>query len=252
MNIAIIEDEIPAQRMLKSIIEELRPDYNIDVVLDSIESSVSYLKENNPDLIFLDIELSDGISFEIFEQVSVDSFVIFTTAFDTYALKSFELNSIDYVLKPLRKEHILKAIKKFERIYKNDVKAEPEKVIPETSVNQIKYKKCFLFQQNDSLVKVNTEDIAYFYIHQKLVFVRTFSGSEFIADFTLDKLEKELSSSLFFRANRQFILNSKAVKLIKNWFNGKILVDVMPQFEDRIVISREKTGVFKEWLESGI
>jgi len=255
-NAIIVEDEMHSAQMLESMVNELRPDWKILGTFDSVSDTVAWLQENeHPQLIFLDIQLADGLSFSIFDKIEVESGIIFTTAYDEYAVKAFKLNSIDYILKPVKKESLLAAIEKMEgfvEYFENEKKidinyAELVKGIKEGEVN---YRKRFLVSKREALFAVPVEDVAYIFFEAKMTYAVTFENKQHIINFTLDKLEEELDPGVFIRANRQAIVNLKAIHSLENYFGGKLIVKLLPQFDEKFVISRAKASVFKEWLDS--
>lgn len=256
-NILIIEDEELASKKLKKLVAEIDPELNCVGLCDSIETSVEFLEKTDiyPDLILMDIELADGQSFDIFSRTEIKCPVIFTTAYDEYALKAFKVNSIDYLLKPVKKEELESALNKWKTMFQQDGSTEHqhnniEKLIENLVLQQQseRYRTRFLVKQGQKLIPLSTDEISYFYTEDKVVFIRTKSNSRFIIDFTLDELEELLNPQDFFRANRQFILNNAAVREIHSWFNGKLKVGVQPKSEEEVIISREKAGDFKLWM----
>lgn len=256
LNILIIEDEDLAARKLKKLVNEIDPNLNCLAVCDSIESSVEWLENNpTPDLILMDIELADGQSFEIFSKAEIKCPVIFTTAYDEFALKAFKVNSIDYLLKPIKKEELEAALNKWKIIHEKNGNAGSqnthiEKLIESLVAQQLgeNYRTRFLVKSGHRLIPVSTQEISYFYTEDKVVFIKTKTNNRFIVDFTLDELDKLLDPVLFFRANRQFILNNHSVQEIHSWFNGKLKVGVNPKAEEEVIISREKASDFKAWM----
>lgn len=255
MKVIIVEDELHNSRMLNGMVKELRPDWNIIDTFESIKSTVEWLNKNPaPDLIFLDIQLTDGVSFSIFDQVQVNSMVIFTTAYDEYAIQAFDLNSIDYLLKPIKNEKLEKAIIKFEGLYKEE---KPTKQNVDISLlmdaiksKEIRYRERFLVSTATSYFKIDTKDIAYFYVENRVTFAVTFKNKEHIINSTLDKLEEELNPEKFFRANRAFLINSESIRKFENFFGGKLAVILDPPFKDSVTISRLKATEFKRWMDS--
>jgi two-component system, LytTR family, response regulator LytT len=254
MKILIIEDENLAARKLKKLVSELEPMADIVGMTDSIESSVEWLESNpTPDLILMDIELADGQSFEIFNRTEVNSTIIFTTAYDEYALKAFKVNSIDYLLKPVRSEELEKALNKFKALKKagtSDNRVNIEELLKELRQNQSKqdYRDRFLVKQGQRFITVETNDIAYFFTEDRVNFIKTRSGQRFIVDYTLDELEQTLDTRQFFRANRQFIVHAKAVESVHPYFNNKLKLHLKPTIEEEVLISREKASEFKQWM----
>ena len=248
MKIVIIEDEAVAARRLQKLVLEAEPTAEILVLIDSVEGAVKWCMENaSPDLFFMDIQLADGLSFEIFERVEIKTPIIFTTAFDEYAIKAFKVNSVDYLLKPLEKEALERALNKFKEGNKkenSDLKSILFELMKERSISRER----FLVKKGDSFFPLLTNDIAYFYAEDKVVFAKTKSNQRYLIEFTLDNLESMLNPEIFYRANRQFLICVDAVNQLKNSFNGKLKAIVTPDSNEEIIISREKAQAFKNWL----
>ncbi|MCT4639345.1 MAG: LytTR family DNA-binding domain-containing protein [Bacteroidales bacterium] len=251
MRILIIEDEQHNVVMLEGLIKLLRPEWDIIDALDSVEDSVTWFNCNeHPDLIFMDIQLIDGDCFSIFDQVKIESMVIFTTAYDNYAIKAFKVNSIDYLLKPIKDKDLEEAIHKFERV-NNAIcrsRVDYDKVIGMIKSDNKQYKNRFMVSGKDSFFKLNTTDIAMFNSKNKITFAVTYDNKEHIIDHSLDKLEHELDPVTFYRANRHTILNIDSIDRFENYFGGKLIVKLIPPFDDTITISRLKTSAFKIWV----
>lgn len=248
MKIIIIEDEAPAARRLVNLIKECRSGVEIIGQFDSVETAAGWLGENPaPDLAFMDIQLADGLSFEIFETVKISFPVIFTTAYDEYALKAFKVNSIDYLLKPIDKAELARALDRFD-----DLKKQPGNSadISELlkSFNKPQFKARFLVKQGQRLIPVSTEDIAYFFAEDKLVFLVTVQANKFVVDYTIEQLENQLDPQRFFRANRKIITSVMSVKDIHLSFNGKLKIYLRPDFSEEVFVSRERAADFKAWL----
>lgn len=251
MRILIIEDEVPTQRLLAGTLNQLRPDWEIVECLGTVEEAIEWLQSHShPDLIFSDIQLSDGTCFEIYEQVLPESFVIFTTAYDEYAIQAFKVNSIDYLLKPVSTEMLEKAIHKFESLPSGSstTPININELADSLMHGQKKYRSRLLINTVDGFFKMNVEDMAMFYSSHKVVSAITFQNESHVIDFTLDKLEKQLDPTHFFRANRQFILHIDAITKVETWFNGKLIVKTKPEAEEKVVVSRERARAFKEWI----
>ncbi len=249
MNVLLIEDELPAARRLEKMLNKLRPGIQISGPLESIEESVEWLKLHPaPDLLFLDIQLSDGLSFEIFREIQITQPVIFTTAFDEYALQAFKVNSVDYLLKPIDEKELEAALRKHEQNSRPTQNSLPL----EELIRQIlppAYKTRFLLKKGHGMIPVTVEDIAYFFASEKMVVMHTHKKETYILDQTLDQLEKELDPSKFFRANRKFLISATAVTELRTSFNGKLRLMLKPQpDEDEIYVSRERAADFKNWL----
>lgn len=255
MKVIIVEDEQHNCRLLVGMIEKFRPDWEIVETLESVKSTVSWLKGNpHPDLIFMDIQLTDGVCFSIFEKIDVKSLVIFTTAYDEYAIQAFKVNGIDYLLKPLKEDLLKKAIEKSEEICKIIEKSNqmPDytELLSVLKKREANYRKRFLVSGVTSFSKLDVKDIAYFYTENRVTFAVTFDAKDHILDFTIEKLEEQLNPEQFFRANRSIILNSEAVLKFENYFGGKLMVQLVPPFEETVTVSRLKSTEFKNWLDS--
>lgn len=253
INALIIEDEGLASERLSKLLLEADPKINIIDTLDSIESAINWFNQNNqPDLIFLDIQLADGLSFQIFEYIRIKSPVIFTTAYDEYALKAFELHSIDYLLKPIKIEELKNSIKKYKSIkeYYSDEELDSKikNALSSFRYETKTYKNRFLVYKGDSLIPVQVNEIAYFFAEEKVVFLVTFAGTKFIINYSLDKLEEMTDPKMFYRASRQYLISSESIKKVHNYFNYKLKVDVIPLTDKDIIISRAKVVEFKKWL----
>lgn len=241
MNVLIIENEAPAATRLKKILTEMDPSANIVDTLESVQHSLDFFANNpEPDLIFLDIELGDGQSFDILQQHPIQSPVIFTTAYDEHALKAFKLNTVDYLLKPVRKEALAVALQKFKKQFSQTT---------EPGFQQTKqYKKRFLAKRGTRLFPINTADIAFFYTRDRIHWLKTNDNNDFIIENNIDELEELLEPEQFFRVNRQFIISYNAIDKVHAWFDGKLKLTVNPTSFEDIVISRLKAGEFKKWL----
>jgi len=253
MNILIIEDEAPAVRRLKSLLDKIDDSIVILKDIDSVEDAIEWLNENkHPDLIFSDIQLADGLSFSIFESVQIKCPIIFTTAYDEYAIKAFELNSLDYLLKPYTQEQLEKALNK---LHRNNISSDSDKllkVIEQFKISQESsktYKSRFLISKADSLIPIKADEVAYIFTEDKAVLLKTKTNQQFFINYTLDELEELLDPSIFFRLNRQFIINIDSITKINNYFNGKLKVNINPVFNDDIIVSRAKAPLLKSWME---
>lgn len=252
MRVAIIEDEQPAARLLSNMLHKLRPQWDIIPIEGSIEAACAWFEKNeHPDLLFLDIQLSDGNSFLFIEQAHPKSVIIFTTAYDDYALNAFSVNSIDYLLKPIKIERLNDAIVKYEKLIDAGHTTNVSDIVDafrQVSTCEKKYRTRFLISGYQNTVTLNVSDVSYFYLLNKITFAVTFDGKEFIIDISLDKLMAQLDPDLFFRANRQTILSIKSVAKIEPWFGGKIVITTKPEAQNKIVISRERVSLLKLWL----
>ncbi|EAY26881.1 LytR/AlgR family response regulator transcription factor [Microscilla marina] len=261
MKVLIIEDEAPASRRLQKLITEIDPQIEVLEVLDSIEASVQWLGQHaTPEVIFMDIQLADGVSFDIFEQVQIQTPVIFTTAYDNYSLKAFKVNSIDYLLKPINKTALTQSIEKYRQLknqfstsnYQQQIGNLLETLsLGATGQNNTNaYKNRFLVKLGDRLESVAESDIGYFQAKDKMVLLITQQNKKYPIDYSLDDLERLLHLAHFFRINRQFIVRIDAIQSIHTYFNGKLKVILTPEVQNQdIVISREKSTQFKQWLD---
>lgn len=261
MKVLIIEDEAPASRRLRKLINEIDTTIEILAVLDSIESSVQWLEQNPaPEIIFMDIQLADGVSFDIFEQIQIQTPIIFTTAYDNYSLKAFKVNSIDYLLKPINKDELTQSIHKFRQLksqfsadsYQQQIGNLLETLSANTTgqTKQTNYKNRFLVKLGDRLESVPEANIGYFQAKDKIVLLTTRQDKKYSVDYSLDDLERLLNPACFFRINRQFIVRIDAIQSIHNYFHGKLKIMLAPAVKDQdIIISREKSTQFKQWLD---
>ncbi|MEG1562437.1 MAG: LytTR family DNA-binding domain-containing protein [Bacteroides sp.] len=250
----IIEDEIPAARLLHQMLAALRPDWDIETLPGNIESSVTWFAtHHHPDLLFLDIQLTDGNSFVLVERARPQSRIVFTTAYDEYAVQAFAVNSIDYLLKPIHEERLADTLARFEQLAPA-LAAEAEQqhrlleVLQTISVPGKKFRTRFLIACTDKMLTLQVSDIAYFYSESKLTFAVTRQAKEHLIDLPLDKLAEQLDPDRFFRANRQTLLSIDAIARIEPYFLGKAAVHVVPPFKEKILISKEKMSAFKQWL----
>ncbi len=250
MNIIIIEDEKPAARILQRKIEKLGLD--VKTMLDSVEEGVTWFNSNqHPDLIFLDIQLSDGLSFEIFEQIDIKSAVIFTTAYDEYALRAFKLNSIDYLLKPIDEDDLEIAVNKFKarNVAAPSLSLDLE-MIKKMLVNPIdrEYKKRFTIKMGQQLKMIAIEEVECFYSENKGTYLHTLDNRDYLLDNTLEQLETELDPKDFYRVSRKFIIPMKAIKEIQLHSNSRLKVILPTYKDDEVIVARERVNDFKEWL----
>jgi two-component system response regulator LytT len=255
MKYLLIEDEIPAQRLMEDLLRELRPDWEAAACLDSVEDTVNWLKNHpHPEVIFMDIQLSDGLSFDILDQVDIDGMIIFTTAYDEYAVRAFKVNSIDYLLKPIKKSELIEALEKYERYNRKMFRSRNKAIDAAELVNAIKaakpqYRARFLISLGEVFFPLPVEMVAYIYSRHRISSAITFEGKRHVIDFTLDRLEEQLDPEMFFRVSRQFIVNINAVSKVHAFFNGKLLLETRPAHDEKVTISRDKARQFKLWLD---
>jgi DNA-binding LytR/AlgR family response regulator len=253
VKIILVEDEPYNLRLLQEMIKKLRPGWEVVNTFESVKESVAWLRENqHPDLFFMDIQLADGLCFSIFDQVDVKSMVIFTTAYDNYAIRAFKVNSIDYLLKPFKEKDLEAAIEKFENL-----RQVPDEVASNQNYTEIlnairhgekKYRRRFLVSKGAAFYKLPVEEIACFFSENRITTAATFNRQNHVVDFSLEALEEQLDPETFFRVNRQVIVNIQAIEKIENYFGGKLKVQINPPFEGTVVVSRLKAMDFKEWV----
>lgn len=252
MNVLIIEDESLAAERLEKMLFKLDRKIAVLAIIDSVEDAVEWLGKNEqPNLIFMDIMLADGQSFEIFEHIDVKAPVIFITAFDEYSIKAFKVNSIDYLLKPIEQSDLEYAIKQYDSLTRPETEKFNEIIrsLIIGSREEFAYKKRFLIKQGNRYIPVQLAEIAYFSFEDKLTHINTADGKQHIIDHTLDELERVLDPSLFFRLNRQYIASLSAITSVHHYFNGKLKVYVKPDVDSGIMVSRERAGQLKKWLD---
>jgi len=248
LNVLIIEDEKPAVRRMVQLIGEIAPEMTIQATLDSVTTAVDWLKKNPaPDLIFADIQLADGISFEIFTQVAVQSPVIFTTAYNQYTLRAFKLNSIDYLLKPIDPEELKSSIEKFKRLRAPVNTFQLQKIIQQLQPQS--YKERFLIRSGQQLQYIPTKEVAYFQSSEGLIRLRHQNGKKYTVDYTLDQLENMLDNQFFFRVNRQLIIRIDCIDKIHAYFNSRLKLELQPAPPSDVIVSRDRVPEFKAWLD---
>lgn len=255
VTVAIIEDELPAARLLESTILTLRPHWKVEYVGASNEEAEEWFNslKKQPDIIFSDIELSDGISLDFFEKARPESMVVFVTAYDEYALRAFKVDSIDYLLKPIEAHRVEEAIAKYERMSTTYIKTVSIQSnwggVRENLHTGKRYRTRFLIERGEQYESLNVDKIAYFFSENKICYAQTFDEGNFILEFSLDRLSEELDPDVFFRTSRQTLVSIRAVEKIENYFQGKVSVYVNPPYKDNIVVSKEKSEKFRAWLD---
>lgn len=251
MNVVIVEDELAASDNLTYLLQHIDNTIKVIKVLDSVKASVAFFsKPQTAELVFMDIHLADGISFEIFEQIPITIPVIFTTAYNQYTLKAFKVNSIDYLLKPLDQEELADALQQFkeQKQDKGIANDQIKGLLDLVKEKKRTYKTTFLISHRDQLIPLKTMDIAYFMIDTGVVKATTFDNKSYTIDGKLEDLEEELDPNNFYRINRQCILRRDALSKIKQYFNGKLIVEVTPVSPEQIVVSKAKAADFKTWV----
>lgn len=259
MNALIVEDEDLSVRRLKKMIGEVAPSLNITGVTDSIEQTVEWIQENraagqaDPDLIFLDIELSDGQSFEIFNRIEVSSAIIFTTSYDEYALQAFRHNSIDYLLKPVHRDDLQRALQKYDKMKSQPVGdhslAGIRKLLEDfKKASSVEYRQRFLVKQGQKMLSIEVGEIAYFFTDDRYSFFMTDSSQKMLVDYTLDELAESLDPARFFRINRGMMVTHRSVDKIDPYFGNRLALTLRPAHNKEVLVSREKVGDFKVWM----
>lgn len=255
MKYIIIEDEKPNRLMLETMVSQFRPSWQLVNYFEQVTTAVAYFKSHEaPDLIFCDIQLKDDISFEIFAQVDIDCPIIFVTAYDEYAIRAFEVKSIDYLLKPLEEKRLLKAILKFEDgvTIKHDSTNEQinyTDLLRDVKQQNVSYRKRFLISKVDGYFKLDASDIAYFYSESGVTSAVLFNGRIHTLNINLGQLELQMDPYTFFRASRSVIVNIEAVGKLEDYFGGKLAVSVKPALHGKVFVSRLKAVAFKNWLD---
>jgi len=251
MKVIIIEDEKLAANRLEKMLLEIDPAIEIMAKIGSVQESIHWLKKNTADLIFLDIQLSDGISFSIFDQVIIKTPIIFTTAYDQYAIKAFQLNSISYLLKPIRKTELEESLLKFSEL-RSAFGIDFENLLAGIQGKKTEAKKRFLIQVGEKLKKIESTEIAYFYAFDKNVFMKTFQKASYAVDYSLDALENLLETEQFFRINRKYIVNMQAISEMIAYSRGRVKLNLNPPADEELdaIVSIERAPKFKQWMNS--
>ncbi|MCB0630801.1 MAG: LytTR family DNA-binding domain-containing protein [Saprospiraceae bacterium] len=248
MKVLIVEDELPARERLKNLLSELHLPLEIVAEAGSIEEAVELLQQNKDlDLAFFDVQLSDGLSFEIFRRLSVDLPVVFTTAYDAYLLEAFQTNGIDYLLKPLKRKELSRAMLKFHQL-KSHFATDISDLVAQMSEKST-YLRRIAGSKANALIPVKVEEVAWFTTRHKITLLRTFEGESLVVNKTLANLEVLLDPRQFRRVNRQYIVNITAVQQIKPHYKGKLLLKLEPGTEDEVTVSQEQAAQMRDWLE---
>ncbi len=250
MKIIIIEDEQHAQQKLTNQLKSIAPDFEILEIIDNIESAIKWFSYFKADLIFCDIQLSDGLSFEIFKSIKVNTPIIFTTAFDSYAIAAFKLNSIDYLLKPIITADLEKAIEKFRQQKQISVIDQETIKLLISGFQQPYFQERFLVKTLNQLKFISDDEIAYCFSEKSLLYIITHAGQKYVYDKTLDQLEVKLHAQKFFRINRKLIIASAAIDKIHRYSNSRLKIDIKPIFYEEVIVSRDRVNEFKQWLDN--
>lgn len=253
MNILIIEDEPAAAKRLVKLLPAVDSAIEVTAVIDSVEDAIGWFQQNDPpDLAFVDVQLSDGTSFEIFDSIDPGCPLIFVTAYDEYAIRAFKLNSIDYLLKPVDPKELKQAMEKFQRYGKPaaDTASNLAALLEHLDAGQKAYKSRFLLKSKDAYYTVSCGDLSYIFIEEQLVRLVTRDGKLHPVDSSLDELEKVLDPTQFYRINRQMMVRAEAVRSVSKWFNSRLILELSPPHTGEVVVSREKVSGFKRWLDT--
>jgi DNA-binding LytR/AlgR family response regulator len=249
MRVIIIEDEAPAAARLSRLLQDIDADIEVVTTLDSVEASVKWLQQGSAELLFMDIQLADGLSFSIFQQVKVAQPVIFTTAFDHYVLKAFKVNSVDYLLKPVDPEELRQAVGKYRRLHgagDGGLADRIERLVQDLS--PARYKERLLIRRGQQLHFLKTSLMAHCYADGKLCFAIDFDGNSHLLDNNLQELEETVDPRQFYRVNRQLLVNIEAIRRIHTWLGGRLKLEVLPATQADTIVSRERVNGFKDWL----
>lgn len=251
MRVLIVEDESMAAKRLSSMLLKLEPDVEILEVLDSVKTAVKWLSTNEADLLFFDIQLADGLSFEILNQVNIQTPIIFTTAFDEYAIKAFKVNSIDYLLKPIDPEELQNALDKFHQNFKRPEAEQPNMALLEQAMKMLtkQYKERFVVKIGEHIHTISVSDSAYFFSQDKATFLVTKEKKRYIIDYTLEEVEGLIDPQDFFRINRKYLISMRAVKDIVSYSNSRLRIILSQSDEMDAIVSRERVQDFKKWLD---
>ena len=247
MKVLIVEDETAAFEYLVNIIEKVDPSIEIAGNTDSISQTINWLIFNSlPDLIFMDIHLSDGLAFSIFDEIDIETPIVFTTAYDEYAIEAFRVNSLDYLLKPIKYEDLKRSLQKFSKWTRADIVEYLAKLVQVTPIQR--YKDKLLIPLKDKLFPVALSDVSYFYTTDKTTTIFLKNGKSYPYAKTLEQIYVSLNPVLFFRANKQFIIARESVKKITVWFDSRLLIDLEMEVPERIYVSKNKALEFKMWI----
>jgi DNA-binding LytR/AlgR family response regulator len=254
VKVLIIEDEAPAYRRLYNLLNAQASALQVIDVLDSVADSIKWFNENpTPDLIFSDIQLADGLSFEIFNKIQIACPIIFTTAYDEYMMEAFKTNGIDYLLKPIDEKSLTRSIEKFESLITQNGQSSSipniESLLASISSEQTQYKTRFLVKLGTKLIPVSIDGISCFCSKDGSTEIIMSTGKKYIIDQTLDELERRLDPKVFFRFNRKILGRFSSVQTVHQYFKGKLKVEMLPKLDEEVIISREKAKAFKLWLE---
>lgn len=249
IKVLIIEDEHSTAMRLQKLIQEIDPEIEVLEILDSISDSVKWLNTNShPDLIFQDIHLADGSGFEIYNQIKINVPVIFTTAYDQYAIDAFKINSVDYLLKPLKKPDLEAGLKKFSLLFQDKTESPTDFTALAKLIKKEDFQKRFVVRYGNTIKAIETEEIAYFYSDSGSIFFKTFENNSYPLDVSLDKLQPMVNPQKFYRINRQFLINFKAIKEMYGYSKSRVRIILEPECEYETIASTDRSSSFKKWL----
>jgi len=250
IRVLIVEDEQPAAARLEKLLKKVDSNIQVLDVIDSVDGAIKWFgKNDSPELLMLDIQLADGLSFDIFKQIEVDAFVIFTTAYDEYAIRAFELNSIDYLLKPVNPEKLQKSIQKYQKLAGRNQQVNLESLMEVLDQRKSPYKKRFAVNVGSKIISVETCSVAYFYSMEKSTFLCTNGNHHYPLDFSLEHLEQLLDPELFFRINRQVIIQYNSIEKVHILSRSRVKVETNPPAHEDLLVSTARTHPFRLWLD---
>jgi DNA-binding LytR/AlgR family response regulator len=247
-SILIIEDEKVAADTLGLLLNKIDRSWQIKAQIDSVEDAVAWLKTDTADLIFLDIHLADGLGFQIFEQIEIDTPIIFTTAYNQYAIRAFKLNSIDYLLKPIDEQELRNALDKFKKLQNIASPIDYKNLLKILQTPAESYQKRFMVTAGEKVKSIAVEEIAYFFAEGRYVFLNTHDNRKYIIDYTLDNLEELMNPAHFFRVNRQFVVSFRAIREMFSYPKGRVKLVLQPACSEEVIVSLSKAVEFKQWL----
>lgn len=249
MKVVIVEDEKLAAEKLKHLLKETDSEIEILQVLESVEESINWFTTNtSPDLIFMDIQLDDGISFEIFDEVKIDAPIIFTTAFDEYAIRAFKVNSVDYLLKPIEKNSLKKGLEKYQELYseKKNLEERISEVFQQISKP---HKTRFFIKVGVKFQSILVSNICTFFVEERNTFLQTQKGKKYDLDYSLEQIQKIINPELFYRVNRNYLVNINCIEEIVAYSSSRLKLKLKTKMEDELIVSRDKVSDFKKWMD---
>lgn len=250
MRVLIIEDEKMAANRLEKLAKSLNDEIEVLAKIDTVTGSVAWLSENDPpDLIFMDIQLADGLSFEIFDHTKVDVPVIFTTAYDEYALKAFKVNSIDYLLKPIDADELREALDKLKKVRPQNLSNPADQIAKAMEMLTNRYKQRFLVKTGEHIKSIPTDEIAYFFSRDKASYCHTYENKNYLIDYPLEEIDAKVNPEQYFRVNRKYIISMESINDIISYSNSRLRVVLTHSQDEEVIVSRERVSTFKAWLD---